>query len=107
MSKSPNTDSPEDVQLSHNAERIIDETPDSSCSSTDESLAEGSIKFQQAAQILNSSTSNNNAHSNTVGSSLLVRFAKRVAICTAVVALARYAYPHILVQTITKLFLKI
>ena len=30
-------------------------------------------------------------------SSLLVKFAKRVAICTAVVALARFSYPHLLV----------
>ena len=102
MSKYPNSDSPEDVQLSHKGTRVIDETQDSSCSSTDESLAEGSVKFQQAAPIFNSSASNNTAHSNPVGSSLLVRFAKRVAICTAVVALARYAYPHILVEIITK-----
>ena len=30
-------------------------------------------------------------------SSFFLRFAKRVAICTAVVALARYAYPKLLV----------
>ena len=30
-------------------------------------------------------------------SSFVLRFAKRVAICTAVVALARYAYPKLLV----------
>ena len=38
-------------------------------------------------------------------SSLLVKFAKRVAICTAVVALARFSYPHILV--ISSIFMSV
>ena len=70
--------------------------PSSSESSSSETQ-ESSQKFTPPNPTLNSNSSNDIPRSPKPPSSLLVKFAKRVAICTAVVALARFSYPYLLV----------
>ena len=70
--------------------------PSSSESSSSETQ-ESSQKFMPPNPALNSNSSNDIPRSPKPPSSLLVKFAKRVAICTAVVALARFSYPYLLV----------
>ena len=67
---------------------------ESSCSETQES----STRLMPPNPSLNSSS--DLPKNPKPPSSLLVKFAKRVAICTAVVALARFSYPHLLVISI-------
>ena len=76
--------------------RTVHITDPSSNESSSSETQEYSQKLTPPSSTMNSS-SNDLPRNPKPPSSLLVKFAKRVAICTAVVALARFSYPYLLV----------
>ena len=80
----------------------FDNVPNSMEDSSSSSESGGSSRMgsysQQSASFMNSeSRPNATTQSSPLGPSLFMKFAKRVAICTIVVAVARYAYPKLMV----------
>ena len=73
------------------------ETPLKDPSPSLESKGEAEKIVQNNPAVSSNFPSNSNSNPPPPPPSLLLKFAKRVAICTAVVALVRYAYPKILV----------
>jgi len=86
------TDALNDQNLGPRTVHITDHSSNESSSSETQ---EYSQKFTPPSSTANSS-SNDLPRNPKPPSSLLVKFAKRVAICTAVVALARFSYPYLL-----------